>query len=170
MTTVLLSLGALVYWLGGRIAAAGTGTNDPTSFACWRPERCADPSATRWPKAAASVVTIEGVDDLPADLLDALDHELGDTVAAVDDERFLRISVQQDDLYLTAVRGVDQPGGVGQRQPVVQGVAAARQDETGVADRDGDRDTVGINSRPPPGGTTPCSRARRSRPASPACA
>ena len=41
-------------------------------------------SATGVAEAAAPVDAVERVDDLPGDRLDALDHELGDAVTALD--------------------------------------------------------------------------------------
>ena len=61
-----------------------------------------------------------------------------------------RVGVEQHDLDLAAVRGVDQARRVGQRQAVVQGVAAARQHEPGVADGDGDGDAR-RHQQPPTG-------------------
>ena len=52
----------------------------------------------------------------------------------------LRVGVEQDQLDLAAVGRVDQARGVGHRQAMVQGVATTRQDEAGIAERDGDRD------------------------------
>ena len=74
-------------------------------------------------------------------------------------------------LELAAVRRIDQTRSVGHGQTVAQGVATARQDEPGVAGRNGDGDARG-HQQPAAArcARRPSSRARRSRPASPGCA
>jgi L-seryl-tRNA(Ser) seleniumtransferase len=91
-------------------------------------------------EAAAAILAVQGVDDLPRDLLDPLDHQLGQPFTARDDKSMVRVRVQQDHLHLTAVRRIDQAWRVGHGQAVVQRVTAARQHETRVAHGDGDRD------------------------------
>ena len=60
-------------------------------------------------EAAAAVDAVEVVDDVPLHLVDALHDELGDAVAAVHVVVVRRVRVQQHDLDLSAVGGVDQP-------------------------------------------------------------
>src|SRR5205823_9473343 len=66
-------------------------------------------------------------------LLDALDHQLGDAVAAREGDWCRGIVVDEDDADLAAIACVDQAGRVDEAQPVAQREAGARQDEAGVA-------------------------------------
>jgi L-seryl-tRNA(Ser) seleniumtransferase len=91
-------------------------------------------------EAAAAVLTVERLDDMPLDFLDSLDHQLREPVATMHDERVLRVGVQQDHLHLAAVGGVDQTRRIGHRQAVVQRVSTAGKHEAREAGRDGDRD------------------------------
>ena len=59
-------------------------TRSPASSSPCSPGSDRPPSAAGVAEAAAAVVAVELVDDLPGDLLDALHDELGDAVAAVD--------------------------------------------------------------------------------------
>ena len=101
-------------------------------------------------EAAATVDPVECLDDLPGDFLDALHDELGDAVAAVDRVVVLGVGVQQDDLQLATVRGVDEAWGVDDGDAVAQGQAAAGEHEAGVPRRDGHRDAR-RHERPAPG-------------------
>ena len=68
------------------------------------------------------------------------DHELGDPHPRLDDERLARVGVEQVDLQLAAVAGVDEARRVDDRDAVLRGEARARLDEAGVPlrDRDGE--------------------------------
>ena len=83
--------------------------------------------------------------------------ELGDPHPRLDDERLARVGVQQRDAQLAAVAGVDEPGRVHDRDPVLRREARARLDEPGVARRDRDREP-GADERP-----LARARARRAR-------
>ena len=71
-------------------------------------------------------------------MLDSLDDELGDPLAPRDGVGFGRVEVDQDDPKLTPIARIDQAGRVEACDPVLEGEAAARLDESGVAVRQGD--------------------------------
>ena len=83
--------------------------------------------------------------------------ELRDAHARLDDERLARVGVQQRDLQLAAVAGVDEAGRVDDRDAVLRREARARLHEARVpvGDRDGEpgRDERALARR----------RARRAR-------
>jgi hypothetical protein len=64
----------------------------------------------------------------------------------------LGVGVQQDDLDLVAVTGVDEPRGIGHGDAVAQRQAAAREHEAGVPLRDGDGQAR-RDHRPPAAGS-----------------
>ena len=84
---------------------------------------------------------------MPGDLVDPLHDELGDAVAAVHRVVLGGVGVDQHDLQLAAVGGVDQAGRVDETDAVAQCQPAARQHEAGVSGRDGDGDP-GRDERP----------------------
>ena len=95
----------------------------------------------RAPEAAHASLAVGKLVDL--DRVDAgnLEHdELRDPHARLDDERLARVGVQQRDLQLAAVAGVDQPRRVHDRDAVLRREARARLDEARVSlgDRDGE--------------------------------
>lgn len=90
---------------------------------------------------AAAMFTIERIDLVPHDLFDTLHHELGDAVAAMYLIVLFGIGVDQHHLDLTAVGSIDQAGCIEHGDPVIQGQTAAWQDETGITNGNGDRDT-----------------------------
>src|SRR5581483_10081334 len=100
------------------------------------------PEAAHTPLARRQVVHLHGLD-----LRDPEHDELRDAHAGLDDERLARIRVQEDDLQLAAVAGVDEPGRVDDRDPVLRREPRARLDEAGIAvgDRDGE---PGADERP----------------------
>ena len=72
--------------------------------------------------------------------LHPLQHQLGDPVAAGQPQRVHRVVVDDDDLHLAAVAGVDRAGRVDQRHPAPGGQAGARVHERGVALRQRERE------------------------------
>ena len=91
-------------------------------------------------EAAATVIAVERVSDLPLDLLDFLNDELSNTVAASDGVVGVRVGVDQDDLDFPAVGGVDEARAVDDADAVLERHAAPREDEAPVSHRNGDRD------------------------------
>ena len=97
---------------GGSPSRVATTRSPTSSSRCSPGADAADAaSAAAMTEAAAAILTVERVDDLPHHLLDALHHELGDAVATVHLICLVRISVEQDDLDLAAIGRVDQSGG-----------------------------------------------------------
>ena len=76
-------------------------------------------------------------------MLDRLHDELGNALTTGDLERFGRVVVDQANLQLTPVTGVDQARGVQDGDPVLERKTAARLDQAGVALRKRDRDAGG---------------------------
>ena len=101
---------------------------------------------------ATAVDTVERLDDVPHHLVDPLDHQLGDAVAAVDPVVDVGVGVDQHRLDLAPVRGVDQPGSVDDADAVLQREPRPRHDEPAVTDRDRDRD-AGRHQDAVPAGT-----------------
>ena len=101
-------------------------------------------------EAAAAPVARELVDLDEQRLLDPLDDELRDALAPQDPVLVVGIRVQQDDLHLVAVAGVDEARRVGDGQAVPQDQAAAGEHETGVPLGDGHRQP-GRHQRPAAG-------------------
>ncbi len=66
--------------------------------------------------------------------------ELRDAHARLDDERLVRVGVEQDHLQLAAVARVDEAGRVHDRDAVPGREPRARLDETGIAVGDRDRE------------------------------
>ena len=85
-------------------------------------------------------------------MLDPLDHELGDPVAAPHLVPLARIGVDQKDPQLVAVAGVDEAGGVEAGDAMAQGEAAAGLHEPGEARRNGDGDARGYQRPSTTGG------------------
>src|SRR5690606_8898910 len=71
--------------------------------------------------------------------LHLLHEQLREAIAAMDRER-LTSQVDQDDLQLTAVVGVNRRGGIGEGDAMLEGEAGARARLQFVALRDGDRE------------------------------
>lgn len=73
-------------------------------------------------------------------MLHALDHELGDLVAAGYLDRRVRVGVQKNDGDLASVVTVDEAGRVDHGEPFAQGAPAPRKDESGISfrNRNGD--------------------------------
>ena len=68
------------------------------------------------------------------------------------------VGVQEVDQQLAAIAGVDEPGRVDDRDPVLRGQARARLDEAGVAVRDRDREAGRRRARAPPARARPARR------------
>src|SRR3954471_7279817 len=66
--------------------------------------------ARRSPAAGPAVGVVEIGDFVPLDHLEALDHELGDAIAAADLECFGRVEVREEHAQLVAVSGIDEAG------------------------------------------------------------
>lgn len=79
-------------------------------------------------------------------MLDPLDDELGDAIAALDLERLGRVGVEENDLELAPVAGVDESRTVEDRHAVFVGQAAAGLHEPCVPGRDGDGGAGGNES------------------------
>jgi hypothetical protein len=79
------------------------------------------------------------------------DDELGDPHPRLDDERLAEVGVQQRDLQLAAVPGIDEARCVDDRDPVLGREAGARLDESGIAvgnrDREAGRDERALPRR-----------------------
>src|SRR4051812_45289123 len=75
-------------------------------------------SAAAVAETTTAVVAFERGHGFPRDLLYPLDDELGDAIAAVHLVRRLGIGVEQNDLDLASIRGVDQSRRVRNRQTV----------------------------------------------------
>ena len=101
--------------------------------------------------ACAAAGVVEFVDLHEVGQFDPLHDELGDAIAAGDGDGLLRIEVDQTDLDLTSVSGVDGPRRVDDRQPGPGREPRAGVDEADGADRQGDRDP-GRYELTPPGG------------------
>jgi hypothetical protein len=83
--------------------------------------------------------------------LDPDQHELRDPLAARDGERLLTVGVEQQHANLAPIPGVDQPGGVHERDPVPGREPRARQHQPGLSHGNLDGDTRtdrGALSRP----------------------
>ena len=74
------------------------------------------------------------------DQLDLLNQQLGDTVAAVHDDRRNRIKIDQRNLDLAAIASVNCAGAVDDRKPQPHGQPGARVHQPYHSVRDGDRD------------------------------
>ncbi len=83
---------------------------------------------------------VERVDLHEVDELDLLHHELRDAVAATQFDGRLEVVVDQADLDLTSVAGVDRAGGVDHGQTGLGCQARPRMDQTDRTDRERDRD------------------------------
>lgn len=83
--------------------------------------------------------------------LDALHQQLRDTVAAVHDNRVVRIKIDQRDLDLTTVASVDGTGSVDDRKPYPRSQTGSRMHQPHGARRDRNSYT-GAHQRPPCGG------------------
>jgi oligoribonuclease len=94
-------------------------------------------------EAAAAMGALERGALDPLDLFDALDHQLRNPVAPRDVVVVGRIGVQQHDLEFVAIPGVDQTGGVGEPDAMLQRHAAAWQHEASVALGHGDCEAGG---------------------------
>src|SRR5262245_12610878 len=73
-------------------------------------------------------------------MLDALHHQLRDPVTPAQLDRVPKVVVDQADLDLATVTGVDGPRGVYDAEPDPRGEAGPRVDEGGVPVGQGDRD------------------------------
>jgi hypothetical protein len=71
--------------------------------------------------------------------LDSLDHELGDLLSTGDVDRLCWIEIDEEDLELAAVAGVDDTGGVRERESLAQSAARPRVNEACKPLRNGDR-------------------------------
>src|SRR4051812_34019266 len=76
-------------------------------------------------------------------VLDALEHELGDAVAAAQNDRLGRIVGDDDHLDLAAIPGVDGARSVDETEPGTHGKARSRMHECRVTIWYGDRDAGG---------------------------
>ena len=106
----------------------------------WRgfPRRWA--SGARVAEAAATVVTVERVADLPLDLFDSLNDELSNSVTASDGVFGIGVGVDQDDLDLSAVGGVNEARAIDNADAMFECHAAPWEDEASVSSRNGYRD------------------------------
>lgn len=71
--------------------------------------------------------------------LDPLHQQLGDAVAAMHHDRLGRVEVDQRDLDLAAVAGIDGTGTVDNRKPNARSQSRPRMYQADHAERDGDR-------------------------------
>lgn len=94
-------------------------------------------------ESPAAIVAVELVDFHPGHVLDPLDDELGDAVATAHVIGGSWVGVHHHRLQLAPVMGIDEAGGVHQRDAVVQCEAAARKDEARPPHRNGDGDAGG---------------------------
>jgi len=92
------------------------------------------------PEAAATIVAIELLHNLPINLLDTLHDELRDAITAVDLKLLVGISVEQDHFDLAAICRIDQPGRVGDGEPMAKRIATSRQHEARIAKWNGNAD------------------------------
>jgi hypothetical protein len=82
---------------------------------------------------------VETVDLNPPDLFDTLDDQLGDSVATVHVIVVSWIGVEQDDLELIAIPGIDQTRCIDHADAVLERKSTARQNESAVTRWHGDR-------------------------------
>ena len=97
---------------------------------------CAEPSRSH-PRRGRAGQRVHLVED---GVLDPLDDELGDPVAAVEHDRLPRVEVDERHLDLAAVAGVDRAGRVDQRHAVLHREPGPRVHEGGVPLGQRDRD------------------------------
>ena len=88
-------------------------------------------------EAAATVITVERVADLPLDLFDSLNDELSNAVTASDGVDGVGVGVDQDDLNFPAVGGVDEAWAIDNADAVFERHAAPWEDEASVSRRNG---------------------------------
>ncbi len=89
----------------------------------------------------------KGVNRLPLHVNDRRDHKLGDAVASANHKRF-PAEVEQDDMDLSAVVGVDGARGVEKPDPVAHRQPAARPDLPFIPLGKGDPDAGGDSGKP----------------------
>lgn len=75
------------------------------------------------------------------DQLDPLHQQLGDAVAAVHHDRLGRVQVDQRNLDLTPIAGINGTRAVDDRKSNPRSQSRARMDQADHPERDGDRDT-----------------------------
>ena len=76
-------------------------------------------------ETAAAIVAVERIDQGPLHFFDALHHQLGNSVAALNVERCAWVGVQQHDFDLTAIGSVDETRCVGDGEAMFERVSAA---------------------------------------------
>ena len=84
-------------------------------------------------------IGVEFVNFDPIDLTNSLQHQLGDPITTGDGVILVGIGVDQHDFQFTSVRAVDQARGVNHADPVTERQPRPRQDKSGPAERDCDR-------------------------------
>ena len=121
----------------------------PGPFSCYMARLAAGGSlhesvrASRAKRAGAARRVGELVHDVEHDTGHGLHDELRDPVPAADHDGLVPVVVDQGDLDLAAVAGVDGAGGVDDGQPVAGGEPGAGVQEAGVPGGDGDGDPGG---------------------------
>ena len=99
----------------GRAGSARASRAAPRRGSAARPSTRADEPKPRSPRSDVGQL----VDDAQLDRRHGQQHELRDPHPGLDLERVLAVGVQEDDAQLAAVAGVDEPGRVHDRDPVL---------------------------------------------------
>ena len=93
--------------------------------------------------AAAALGFVERVNDVPFDILDFLNDELGDSIARRNLESRMSVKINERDLKLATVMAIDEARSVEHGNALLNREAAARLNETRIPFRDRDRKTRG---------------------------